>query len=62
MKEAGETYNLASDLVPYSMILRDIEKELVVQLQRAGMGNIFDGKEDFDVRAVREIIDRQFRV
>lgn len=29
MKEAEETYSLASDQVPYSMILRDIEKELV---------------------------------
>jgi Predicted oxidoreductases (related to aryl-alcohol dehydrogenases) len=29
MKEAGETFKLASDQVPYSMILRDIEKDLV---------------------------------
>jgi aryl-alcohol dehydrogenase-like predicted oxidoreductase len=29
MKEAGKFINLASDQVPYSMVLRDIEKELV---------------------------------
>ncbi|HTK21461.1 MAG TPA: aldo/keto reductase [Mucilaginibacter sp.] len=29
MKKADETYRLASDQVPYSMILRDIENELV---------------------------------
>ena len=29
MKDAGETFTLASDQVPYSMIFRDIEKDLV---------------------------------
>jgi len=29
MRKAGETYRLASDQVPYSMILREIEKDLV---------------------------------
>lgn len=29
MKEAAKTFSLASDQVPYSMVLRDIEKELV---------------------------------
>ena len=29
MKEAGETFQLASDQVPYSMIIREIEKDLV---------------------------------
>jgi aryl-alcohol dehydrogenase-like predicted oxidoreductase len=29
MKKAGETYSLASDQVPYSMVLREIEKDLV---------------------------------
>jgi aryl-alcohol dehydrogenase-like predicted oxidoreductase len=29
MQKAGETYELASDQVPYSMILREIEKDLV---------------------------------
>src|SRR5262245_5377372 len=28
MKEAAETFSLAADQVPYSMVLRDIEKEL----------------------------------